>query len=809
VAAAPAVPDREAPAVPGSGRPGWLPLLLYPLVALLSFPTLGHLLFRRAGYAYKLDTFDLPHTGTGADWLANGIQLWNTHITGGNALLAQQSSNPFAFDVALESLIGRFAAYVVFVWLLATVAGIGMHLFLRDSMRLGPVATVAGSVVYLFSFWLYIYGFAAPAIPLLFWLMDRAVQPGPRRWRFVVGSVLVTALVLYHGISQIIGLVAVVLLLWTVVTRRPGERLWPRLVTFFAIWGLALAIYAPVIVTQLVMLPLSNRSFYAGSGVSGPSSIIDALRALVTDYSSVLAGVPVTGQIGLFPGRYGIFFMGAIGLPLVALALVGRRPDRKVLFLALLVVALPAWDILTYLAGPILSHLGFLRSYQLDRLRHVLPFALAGLFAVGCDVFATTVLAGKRLQLGRRALVVVGLASAPAVLAGVVALVRVVNHRHALRTLAASGVGWALLVAALAVGLAMLGWALWAASRTRDGTARRAGAVLLGVLLVALVGERALYAWGIQLVDTPGYHGTWARTLALTPAERFLKAQPGIGVERVLQFGGTANSAAAVDLLEVGGYGAIYPETYHQFFGTMIAPELAGDRFHYAYYWNWGNRVITFGPAVDPELVELSGARWLLVHDGSVPTVPGIVERFHSGHDTVYEVPSVLPRAFLAGAVHVADDQASLLAAMASADRATLGATAYATPSTEGASIAALGLPASATAPAGDATIARYTPDRVEIDVKAAGPAVLVLTDVAAPGWVAERDGVQVPISTVDETFRGVAVDAGTHTVVFSYRPGFTYAGFVVAALALVVTIVAGVVVRRRDLAATGRREDT
>src|SRR3954466_7757977 len=135
-----------------------LPLLLYPVVALFSFPTLGHLLYGRSGFDYKLDTFDLPRIGTAADWLANGIQLWNTHLTAGNALLGSQSTTPFAFDVALEPLIGKFAAYVVFVWLLAAVAGVGMHLFLRDSMRLGTIATVAGSLIYLFGFWHYIYG---------------------------------------------------------------------------------------------------------------------------------------------------------------------------------------------------------------------------------------------------------------------------------------------------------------------------------------------------------------------------------------------------------------------------------------------------------------------------------------------------------------------------------------------------------------------------------------------------------------------------------------------------------------------------
>jgi len=795
----------------GGGRagrlPGWLPLLLYPVVALFSFPTLGHLLYGRSGFDYKLDTFDLPRIGTGADWLANGIQLWNTHLTGGNALLGSQSTTPFAFDVALEPLIGKFAAYVVFVWLLAAVAGIGMHLFLRDSMRLGTIATVTGSLIYLFGFWHYIYGFAAPAVPLLFWLMDRAIQPGPRRWRFVVGSVLATAFVLYHGLSQVVLFVGLALLLWLLVTRRRGEPLAPRILTFFGVWALALAIYAPLIATQLVMLPVSNRAYWDLQALYHPTTL-EGLGSVVTQYSTLVFGVPVGGSVGASPGRYGTFFLGAIGMPLIVLGLVARRIDRRTAFLLGFVLLLPVWDAVVFLTGSIQAHLGFLRSFQLDRMRHVLPFVLAALLAVGVDVLADTLLRGRplpRLGLPRRILLVLSLA--PALIGIAVATVAVVQRRHAILDLKGPAVGWFLLLLALGIGTLLLVAAAWATWRADRGRLRTAGIAIVALLAVAVVGERVAYAWGTQLTDVPNYHGTWARTLGATPAVRFLQAQPGADVDRVLAFGGTANALAAADLLEVGGYQSLYPETYHRFFGTLIAPSLVGDPFHTTYYWKWGNRVITFGPEVDAELVALVGARWLLVHDGTVPTVPGIVERFRSGSDVVYEVPSVLPRAFVAGALDRVPDDGALLAALAQADLATLGATAFVAPQVREHALDEVGsLPATSTRPAGTARIVRYTPDQVEVAVSATGPGVLVLTDVAAPGWQADRDGVRVPIATVDETFRGVAVDAGTRTVVFSYRPGFTYLGFIAAAIALVLTLVLGFLVRRRDRAATAGR---
>ena len=68
-----------------------------------------------------------------------------------------------------------------------------------------------------------------------------------------------------------------------------------------------------------------------------------------------------------------------------------------------------------------------------------------------------------------------------------------------------------------------------------------------------------------------------------------------------------------------------------------------------------------------------------------------------------------------------------------------------------------------------------------------------------APGWVADVDGVRVPVATVDLAFRGVPVNAGTTQVVFRYQPGFTYAGFAIAVGALVLTAVLALAMRRRD----------
>ena len=262
-------------------RGGLAPLVLYPLLALLSFPTLGLLVYGRDGVAYSHDVFDLVRSGVVGDWLANGPTLWNTHLTGGNALLAQQAIGPYAIDVPLAMLIGPFGAFAVNSWLLAAVAGIGMHLFMRDVLRLSTVAVLAGAILYTFVFWHPIYGFVVPGLPLLLWLLDGASRRTPVRWRFVVGRVLWIAFVLYNGQSQGVLLVAGLEFAWILVQAGADRLLLRRaLAAWFGTWLAGFALYGPVLMTQLVMLPLSQRLIWVLADFLPADALMAAVRTL-------------------------------------------------------------------------------------------------------------------------------------------------------------------------------------------------------------------------------------------------------------------------------------------------------------------------------------------------------------------------------------------------------------------------------------------------------------------------------------------------------------------------------------------------
>jgi hypothetical protein len=78
--------------------------------------------------------------------------------------------------------------------------------------------------------------------------------------------------------------------------------------------------------------------------------------------------------------------------------------------------------------------------------------------------------------------------------------------------------------------------------------------------------------------------------------------------------------------------------------------------------------------------------------------------------------------------------------------------------------------------------IVRCEPERIDIKVQAAAPALLVLSDLFYPGWEATVDGRPVEILRANYLMRAVAIPAGAHEVRFLYRPASFRAGVAASA---------------------------
>jgi hypothetical protein len=68
-----------------------------------------------------------------------------------------------------------------------------------------------------------------------------------------------------------------------------------------------------------------------------------------------------------------------------------------------------------------------------------------------------------------------------------------------------------------------------------------------------------------------------------------------------------------------------------------------------------------------------------------------------------------------------------------------------------------------------DARINIYMPNRIEITTS--GPGLLVLSEIAYPGWKAWIDNQPVALNTTRNIFRSVPLDSGNHQITFKYQP--------------------------------------
>jgi len=79
------------------------------------------------------------------------------------------------------------------------------------------------------------------------------------------------------------------------------------------------------------------------------------------------------------------------------------------------------------------------------------------------------------------------------------------------------------------------------------------------------------------------------------------------------------------------------------------------------------------------------------------------------------------------------------------------------------------------------------SPNRVEL--RAAGPGRLILSEVIYPGWQVWVDGVGQPIEMAGGLLRSVVLASGEHEVIFEFHPLTVYVGAAISLLGLIALI--------------------
>jgi hypothetical protein len=95
--------------------------------------------------------------------------------------------------------------------------------------------------------------------------------------------------------------------------------------------------------------------------------------------------------------------------------------------------------------------------------------------------------------------------------------------------------------------------------------------------------------------------------------------------------------------------------------------------------------------------------------------------------------------------------------------------------------------------PAESVVVLKVDPEHIELAADLRAPGVIVLAETYYPGWELSIDGQPAPILRVNRMMRGASVEAGSHRLVYSYRPHSFRLGMMVSLAALAVVALLGV----------------
>ena len=141
------------------------------------------------------------------------------------------------------------------------------------------------------------------------------------------------------------------------------------------------------------------------------------------------------------------------------------------------------------------------------------------------------------------------------------------------------------------------------------------------------------------------------------------------------------------------------------------------------------------------------------------------VKAQENGPIALFEVPSALPRAGLYSQWQLSTNTQETLTKLADKSFDPRATVLLSEP------LAGNQQPAVSNAAPGTVEITKYEPKRIQFKARAAGPAMLVLTDKYDPDWKARVNGKEEKITRVNYLMRGVFLPAGEHDVVMSFEP--------------------------------------
>lgn len=716
--------------------------------------------------------------------------LWNPYQGIGQPLAGNMQSaafDPLFLAIYLHPTEQAWDVTYLFVFVLASVA---TYLFCRR-LGIGVLGAVAGACAFtLFGYFamdtsdafvhVYVY------LPILFLTVDGVARTRKLRWVAATGAAVGGSILAGMPESTFFVLVATgAYAAFRALTAPPGER-WraPLRMLSGALLGLALA--APLLLLFVQYLGLAFSVHAPGLGArTGP---VAALLSWITPFAR---GEPMSGGwtgVGIDRGWIGMAWATLLAVAAAAPRSALRRTGGWFfLTLGLVVLArnhsVPIVQLLSRLPG-------FDRADSLAFAPPVAGFALAVAAAIGIDALGSGGLRRRRFFVAAAVVI-----SVSAILVAEGGGRSPVPHVALDRTWVLVG-GLAAAFVIVAALLAVLRPDLLGARRLAAGMAT---ATLLAELFV-LFPSAAIYAPRADPFRPPPWLDLLRPGLTQDPSGRVF------GFDGVLY----PNTAGVFGLSDVRSVDGLFVNRYVVYLRGFVFPFV--DRFT-------GDGLPDDTVQGNP-MFDLLGVRYVMSSTKVVDHWAGAGQYRFLGTSEgvkVYENADSAPRAFVVQDVHEIGDMAGAVSYIQSLGHARPDGTTLVDrfdPSRQ-AVVEVAHAPSSPPptlsgnqAPSRATHIASYESQRVQVNVSAGTPGLLVLTDAYYPGWHATVNGRPVPILATDVAFRGVMLGDAAATVVFSYRSPGGKLGWGVPLLAVLSVVAAAVVVRLRRGGRAGEATD-
>jgi hypothetical protein len=710
-----------------------------------------------------------PHLKLTIDQIKNGSwPLWNPYGFSGNVHLATYQSAVFYPLNILYFILPMIDAWSIMTILQPIMAGIFMYLFLKE-LGLSKKASLFGGLGLAFSGWLVAYsqealvvGHTAIWLPLILYAIEKYIRKNSLRYLILFAFAALCSIL--AGFLQLNIYVFLTVIAWIIYRLRPLKDNYPKILTLKVTLILTLLICAPQI------LPAIEAFINSAWGFVDAKYLFD--QYLITPGRLITFLAP---DFWGNPGAYNYFGGGTyyekmiyVGIPILIFSLYSlfflKSPKSlkyfKYLTLAILLLGFSPFGYSLYF-----SRLPLISSMIPSRILFLLAFGLCALAAFGINDYLKNKFA-KKLWL--KIFVYLGLAFLTAGVFVVYQKIKFPSNNYALVSFRN------LFLPSMIFALAFLVIVFFK---------KYSYGLLMGLLVLSSVYFTNKYLYFSE------------RRFVFPEVEVLKKVKEISGINRVWGYGNAYienNISNYYGLYTVGGYSALFPERYGQLIktqeteGKLINQSPRSD----ADLKQASEREAVLENPYRTRLLSLLGVKYIMESKAGVGKEWNTTknrfpkEFFQPAWEDdgfiIWEYKGALPRAFLAYDYLVENNPQKILDYLFdnSIDLKEK-----------------IVLEKEPNLPTGSSTggqieVISYEPQKVEIQTKSASAALLFLSDNYYPGWEAYVDGKPTEIMRADYTFRAIAVPAGQHRVVFSFKPKSFYWGLKISLISLVLFII-------------------